>query len=54
MPKYTIAVADSPNDLIAIVQSFIERGWECQGGVAFDSWKMVYMQAVIKIDYKEE
>jgi hypothetical protein len=51
--KYTIIVATTVDLLVDRVQSFIERGWECQGGVLVVPETGIY-QAMIKIIYEEE
>lgn len=44
--NYTVALAHTIPELITKVNALIGMGWQPQGSVAYDSTKLVYMQAM--------
>jgi hypothetical protein len=48
MKQYMIVATDNRRALVALVESFIAQGWSLQGGVAYDSNRKEFLQAMVK------
>lgn len=44
--NYTVVLAHTVPELITKVNALIAMGWQPQGSIAFDSARIIYMQAM--------
>lgn len=46
MKRYDVLSAINTGQLASDVEGFLASGWECQGGVAYDPLRYLYLQAM--------
>lgn len=58
--EYFVVVSESPIELVAVVNQYLEKGWQLQGGISAcqsenDNYlNNVFAQAVIRLTKKED